>query len=216
MAIIKDKEGYEVLKKVVGRRLKMSRKAAGVTEADAAEALGHKGITQVSLAESGERVPPLLDLMKYADLYCVPIDFLLGRIDDQIAEPEEHGQALIARSVSATISEVIHKFTAAVSEHSAVCIAGHREDRIDLRQVGEAMADALTAYNRVRELNPEFDEDWRGTARLASAMHRVASLASKVNVRIERERRQREVIDTALGLEKMESSITQFQLEFQR
>lgn len=211
MAIHKDPEGLEELKQVLGRRLRAARRAAGLSELDAAEALMHKGITQVSLAESGSRIPPLLDLMKYADLYCVPVDFLLGRISDPLAEPEEHGQSLIARNVSNAIMGCFERFSQAVAEHSAVCISGHRADRQDIREAVRLAKEARTALKRVKELNPEYEE-LRGGAKLESALSGLLAIGARVEQRIAAENRQIEVIDKALKLEEIEGRIEQFAL----
>lgn len=212
MAIRKDPQGLEELKLKLGRRLRAARRAAGMSELDAAKALNHKGITQISLAESGQRMPPILDLMKLADLYCVPMDFLLCRIDDPLAEQEEHGQGLIVRSVSQAITGCFERFASAVAQHSAVSIAGHREDRADIHEAVGAAKAVREALKRVRELNPEFD-DLRGGAKLEGAVNQLLAIGGRVEKRIEAERRQIEVIDKALELERIEPQLLQFCLQ---
>lgn len=214
MAIQKDPDGQAELKQVVARRLRAARKSAGLSEMDAAEALVHKGITQVSLAESGGRIPPLLDLIKYADLYSTSLDFLSGRINDPIAEEEEHGRSLITRSVGQVIAGCFAKFSSAVAEHAAVCISGHRADRADIREALQFSREAMGALRRVKELNPEY-EDLRGGATLENALSRLLALSAGVEARIKDEQTQFDMIDRALQLEEVETRVKQFALALQ-
>lgn len=213
MAIHKDPKGHEELKAVVGRRLKAARRAASLSDLDAAEALKHKGITQVSLAENGQRLPPLLDLIKYADLYCVPLDFLLGRINDPLSEPEEQGHAIIVRGVSQSIMGCFEIFTNAVAEHSAVCIAGHREDRQDIRIAVRAAHEVRDSLKRIKELNPDFEENLRGGSRLESAVGELIAIGARVEARVLNENRQIETIEKALKIEEIEGNVEQFRLK---
>lgn len=211
MAIQKDPEGHAEMKQIVSRRLRAARRSVGLSEQAAAEALKHKGLTQVSLAESGGRIPPLLDLVKYADLYSTSIDFLAGRINDPMADDGEHGQSLIVRSVSQVISGCFERFTSAVAEQASVCISGHRSDRSDLREVIQIAKEAVAALKRVRELNPEY-EDLRGGSNLDSALNRLGLIGGRVDERIKNEQVQIEMIDKALRLEEVETRVQQFAL----
>lgn len=214
MPIQKDPQGVRSLRETIGRRLRNSRRAAGLSQLDAAHKLGHKGVTQISLSEDGSRMPPLLDLMKLADLYCVPLDFIVGRIDDPIAEAEEHTQGLIVRSVSHAIGECVDMFTKATSEHVAVVLAGQGEDRRDVLEAIQLSKDAEAALDRIREMNPEY-EDLKGGSRLEMALSGLKKLGTKMEQRVRREREQRAMIDTAIRLDTIEASIKQFNLEFQ-
>lgn len=211
MAIQTDPKGHAELKKIVSRRLRAARRSVGLSEQDAARELLHKGLTQVSLAESGGRIPPLLDLCKYADLYCTSVDFLAGRVNDPLAEEEELGQALIVRAIGQVISGHFEKFSNALSEQAAVSIAGHRVDRSELIQAVEISKEALEALKRMRELNPEY-EDLRGGANLEKALAKLSSIGERVEDRIRDEMRQRELIDCALEIEKLDKEVHQFAL----
>lgn len=213
MAIVLQPEVQGELKKVVGRRLKASRRAAGVTEAKAAEAIGHKGLTQLSLAESGERLLPLHSLVTLCDLYCVPIDFVLGRIDDPIAEADEHNQGLITRMVSRSIHDCFERFANAVAEQAAVAINGHREDRLDLIMVFKAAQRAKEAFDRFKVLNPEFEEDCKGSAKVDTAIMELLHLSGRVEERVDQERRQLDVIEKAMKLDEIDARVCQFSLE---
>lgn len=208
-----DSKDLESLKKAVGRRLRAARKAAAVTEKEAADAIGHKGLTQLSLAESGDRIPPTLTLLALADLYQVSIDYFLLRIDDPIAEIDEINQAVISRSIGRGIADVIGALTKTLGDQAAVIIGGHRRDRKDIGSLLDILADAEKALDRVKELNPEFEEDWRGSAALEAAFERAGIIRDDVKRRIDFERRQMDIIDKMIDLDKAESRIMQFSLE---
>lgn len=213
MAIPTDPEGKTTLSKIIGKRLRASRKAMGLSQAQAAVALRHKGITQVSLAEDGQRIPPLLDLVKYADLYCVPLDFLVGRIDDPIAESNELSQGLMVRTVSHGIGALFEKFTTAVAGHVSVSLSGLRQDRADLIEMIRVADECERAITRLRELNPEFDE-MRGGSKVESLLMQIAVLGKRIESRTRAERMQFDMIDRALDLESAEVPMEQFRLTF--
>lgn len=65
---------------IFGERLKDSRKHLDMTQQDLAEKLG---VTSASISswESGSRKPDFETLDKLCDIFCVTMDFLLGRSD---------------------------------------------------------------------------------------------------------------------------------------
>lgn len=213
MPIQPDPKKTVQVKATVARRLRAARAACGLSQLQAADALGHKGATQISLAEDGKRVPPISDLFKLADLYCVSLDFLVGRIDDPIAEAEEHQSGLVARAVANSIAECVETFTKAVSEHVAIVLSGHREDRVDLQKAIKIGDDLKFAINRLRELNPGYDE-LKGASRIETAAVALSDIGDKLKVRIHREKSQRAAIDNVIRLDKIEASIKQFSLDF--
>lgn len=213
MPIVKDPEGSKKLRGVIAHRLRAARRGAHLSQMDAAKMLGHKGVTQISLAEDGVRVPPLIDLIKLADLYCVPLDFLVGRIDDPIAEAEENANGLVVRNVSSAISNCLTTFTKAVSEHVGVVMSGHREDRADLEAAIRVGEELKSSIQRVKELNPEY-EDLKGASRFDLAADSLSKIGAKYQQRQKRERAQREMIDNVMHLSAVEKSIRQFSLDF--
>lgn len=177
-------------------------------------ALKHKGITQVSLAEDGQRLPPTLDLLKYAELYSVPIDFLVGRIDDPIAEACEMNQGMIVRSVANSIGGLFNRFANAVGDHVSVSLSNLRQDRAELAEMVQLAEEADVALVRLRELNPEFEE-LRGGSRLETTLLKIATLGRRMDARTRDERRQFDMIDRALDLDTIGPSLEQFQLRFE-
>lgn len=193
----------DTLARTIGVRLRAARLAAKMPAISVAERLGYQGQTQVSLAESGGRIPPLPILMAYADLYAVPLDFLCGRIDDPIADSAETNQAVIVNVLAEAMQEQFSRLVKSVAEQASVTIAGYNQDRRDLQVTCSAAMRAHSALKRVRELSPEFDDDWRGTATLVRELENLAALAASTRERLAREQRLRETVDQELSLSEM-------------
>lgn len=197
--------GTDSLALIIGTRLRAARLAANMPATSVAEQLGYQGQTQVSLAESGNRIPPLPILMAYADLYAVPLDFLCGRIDDPIADSAETNQGVIVNVLAEAMREQFSRLVNSVAEQASITIVGYNQDRRDLKNTCSTAVRARTALRRVRELSPEFDDDWRGTATLVREIDDLADLASRASERLAREQRLRDTVDKELSLEEMNS-----------
>lgn len=193
----------DTLARTIGVRLRAARLAAKMPAISVAERLGYQGQTQVSLAESGDRIPPLPILMAYADLYAVPLDFLCGRMDDPIADSAETNQGVIVNVLAEAMQEQFSRLVNSVAEQASVTIAGYNQDRRDLQVTCSAAMRARSALKRVRELSPEFDDDWRGTATLVRELENLAALAASTHDRLAREQRLREMVDQELSLSEM-------------
>lgn len=191
------------LARTIGARLRAARLAAKMPATSVAERLGYQGQTQVSLAESGNRIPPLPILMAYADLYAVPLDFLCGRMDDPIADSAETNQGVIVNVLAEAMQEQFSRLVNSVAEQASVTIAGYNQDRRDLQVTCSVAMRARSALKRVRELSPEFDDDWRGTATLVRELEDLAALAASTHDRLAREQRMRETVDQELSLSEM-------------
>lgn len=194
------------LARTIGKRLRAARIAAQMPASLAAEQLGYRGQTQVSLAEKGERIPPLPVLMSYAKLYVVPLDFLCGLIDDPIADATETNQGVIANAISEAMREQFTRLVKSVSEQASVTIAGYNQDRRDLQATCTIAQQAKAALERVRELNPEFDDDWRGTARLVMHLDGLAKVGEQAAQRLKHEKRMRELAACSISTGEMTKS----------
>lgn len=181
------------LGQTIAQRLRIARSCAGMPANIAAQRLGYANATQISLAEKGERTPPLHVLVEYAKLYVVPLDFLCGLIDDPIADATETNQGVIANAVASAIKEQFEVLVSSISEQASITIAGYNQDRRDLQATCNIAQQAKIALQRVRELNPEFDEDWRGTARLVMHLESLSQAGMKAAQRLDYERKAREL-----------------------
>ncbi len=159
-------------------------------------------------------MPPLLDLMKYADAYCVPLDWIVGRMNDPIAEAQEHKNALMARAVANGLGAMFSKFTSAMSEHAAIVLSGQRRDRQDLQTAIDAAEEVKAALKKVKQLNPDEYEELRGGATLEAAINKLTTISQRLDARIAHERQQLAMIDRALDIQSGEGTIQQFILEF--
>ncbi|KQN40096.1 hypothetical protein ASE98_14315 [Pseudomonas sp. Leaf48] len=195
----------DTLARSIGKRLRAARTCAGMKASIAAERLGYSNATQISLAEKGERIPPLRTLIEYAKLYVVPLDYLCGLIDDPIADAAETNQGVIANAVADAIRGQFSRLASSVAEQASITIAGYNQDRRDLQNICSAAVRARSALKRVRELSPEFDNDWRGTATLVRGLDILTDLASRASERLARERRLRDTVDQELSLDEMNS-----------
>lgn len=209
-----DKEGMVELCKLIGKRLKAARRAAKMTEMDIARLLGQQGLAQISLAESGDRLPPLLSLVKMAKAYAVPLDYLVGIHDDPIADPMESNQAVVVNAVSQSMQGCYGKFVAAISQHVGVTLAGFSTDREDLKELCKIAGEAKAALDRVKALNPEFEEDWRGSANLDQLLMKMTAKSATFQKRIEWERMSVEVIDAEIRVAEMHENAEQYMLTF--
>lgn len=196
----------DTLARTIGGRLRAARMAAEMSASSVAEELGYQGQTQVSLAEKGERIPPLPVLMSYAKLYVVPLDFLCGLIDDPIADATETNQGVIANVVADAIKEQFGALVRSVSEQASITIAGYNQDRRDLQATCTIAQQARSALERVRELNPEFDDDWRGTARLVMHLDGLAQIGEQAAQRLKHEKRRRELTAGSLSTDELAKS----------
>ncbi len=214
MAIELDGEGKIQLQKVLGKRLRASRRAARMTEMDAARILNHKEATQLSLWESGDRLPPLAALIKLAKAYSVSLDYLVGLHDDPIADPMESNQGVIVNALSSSMSGCFEKFTLAVAEHAAITLSGFGADRRQLREMCVSAAEVDSALKRVKELNPEFEEDMKGSARLDTLINGMVQKGRDFERRLSSERLSLEVIDKEIRVADMHESVEQLMMSF--
>lgn len=212
MAIILDRPASNDLTKVVGVRIHAARRAAEMTQEEAAKALGYRGVTQVSLVENGKRLPTLIALIQYADLYRAPLDFLVGRTDDPDLEQCETNMAVMARAVSKSMELHIKRVADACALFSVQLTPDRQSDRHDLYEVATLAKQAAQALERIRELNPDFDE-LKGGAKLVNALSRLIALGQKAEERTETYRRRYRTLKTTLELEEREAM--QFALPFE-
>jgi transcriptional regulator with XRE-family HTH domain len=199
MAIRKNPELYELNCQEVGKRLRMCRMSCEMSQAEAAKHLGHENATQISLWEGGDRMPTLSDLISLAMLYKTPTDFIIGLINDPVADPRENRFALGAKAVSDTIKSNFLKFCDMVGEATAMTLDQRDEDRKDVKAIADMAVEAKRLLKRVIELNPEFEEDWRGSSNLKTVIEQIIGRGEEAQRRITEEQRRFEVIDREMS-----------------
>lgn len=203
MAIIIDQRELSELARVASIRIRAARKAAEMTQEDAARSLGYRGVTQVSLAEKGERLPTLKAFIGYANLYRVPLDFLVGRIDDPDLDGCENSMAVMARAIGKSMETHIKRVADACSMSSVQLALNRRSDRQELCEAAVLAKQAAKALERIHELNPDFDE-LKGGAPLLNALNALIALGQSAEARTETDRRRYRTLKTTLELEERE------------
>lgn len=186
--------------RIIATRLSAARRASGMNQIQVAQRIGQKNMTQVSLWESGDRLPKLFDLIRMAQIYAVPMDFICGLSDDAIADAPENNQAFLANMISQAITTNHMSWLTTTAKSIATTINGRGQDRIDLRDAGKALGELRTALNRFIELNPAFEEDMAGSASVINRFEKLEKVVNSANTRIESELNQRDMIDREISL----------------
>lgn len=90
-----------------------------------------------------------------------------------------------------------------ISEQASVTIAGYNQDRRDLQATCTIAQQAKAALERIRELNPEFDEDWRGSARLVKHLEGLEQIGKQAAQRLNYEKRMRELSACSISTDEL-------------
>lgn len=193
-------EDVSSLGKTIAVRLRAARRVSGMNQPQVAAAVGQKTMTQISLWETGERQPKLSDLVMMARLYGVPMDFLCGLSNDPLADAPENNQGFLANMITKAIHNQHMSWVQATSQSVAAQIKNHGQDRSDLVQASRLLSDVVKAYSRLKELNPDFEDQVRGASKLELELARLSDLIKGAERRIEDERRQCEIIEREVGI----------------
>jgi transcriptional regulator with XRE-family HTH domain len=94
-------------RKLIGSRLSIARKNAGLSQSQVAEKLNIPR-PSVSEIEAGRRKVSADELLQFAELYSVDMDWLAGRGEDQI-DPVRDKLQLAARNVAGLKDEDFQK-----------------------------------------------------------------------------------------------------------
>lgn len=156
-----------VLKRVIGERLAAARALNGWGQMDfAREGMGAANSTQVSLYESGKRLPPLPVLIEVARTLGVSIDYLVGE-----SEEVERDARTAARSAAMKRVERLLRFNAeTVTEVLLNACASPASDEMRVSRFAthaRALCDAVATF--VARNSHRFD-DARGGATLLRTM----------------------------------------------
>lgn len=185
--------------KVIATRLAAARRHSGLNQIEVAKRVGQKNMTQVSLWETGDRLPKLFDLIEMAQIYSVPMDFLCGLSDDWLADAPENNQAFIANMISKSIMANHASWATSTAQVISATLAGNTQDRTDLLEVAKAMNAAREAFDTFVKRNPDFD-DYPGGAQLVSRFKTAERMINMASTRIGDEIRQRGMMDAEIGL----------------
>lgn len=202
MAIPTSAKNMRSLKPILAKRLNAARRAAKLNQIQVAQHLGQKQCSQVSQWEDveNERMPKLADLIAMAQLYAVPMDYLCNLSNDPIADVTENNQAFLARMMGNAIADAQEQFTKAMGQKLAITIESHGQDRKDLQAIALAVRDLKQRIAKMQEMNPGYDEDWRGYNPVSSSLDRLEALVRGADQRIAQETRHCSIIEKEMAI----------------
>jgi len=170
--------------KAIGARMREARDLCNLSQSVAAKRLGYSNSSKLSKVENATDTNsvPLWLILRAAKVYDVSVDFLFGASDDW----ETGARMTQEREASAWLMDVWEK-----ARQRDVETLKKLHDKLEA--MGETVAFMLAAGEEVDaalarfiELNPGFEEDMRGSARLASAINRVAAAAQSAKSKMAR------------------------------
>ncbi|MBN3968224.1 helix-turn-helix transcriptional regulator [Pseudomonas gregormendelii] len=186
------KEEDQTLRDIVAKRLKRARHAAGFTMAAVADRLGYTNLTMISLFENGRRAPSLKITLRFADLYCVTTDYLLGRTDDIGLAPEEGNQAMITGVLKGVLTSYNDKYLSGLAAVTAIAVEGASMDRVLLGKVADISVELSDSLAVVRKHHGSAFESMRGGGKLERLIN---ELSSSVESRILSKKREKALIE---------------------
>lgn len=167
-----------------GKRMKEAREIAGLSQAEAAEAMGYSQAVQLSLMESGQRMPPARVLIACAVLYGTTMDYLCGLVEDSDRDP-----ALgLQRHLGAMLEARAKAFMASMTTLTVDVVRDVMPTMSECVRLAETALESAAALESFRARNPKFD-DMRGGATLAAKIELNKEVAMHFGATIERAKR---------------------------
>lgn len=172
------------LARAVGARLREARDMVGLSQITAAKQLGYANSTKLAKIESGKHSSqiPIWVIKRAAELYDVSVDYLLGITESMEREDARHS---VMREMMIHMRERWEK----LRERDVIVQMGIIERVVSVENcitsIEKEATDALTALNRVIELNPEW-EDIKGGSKLLSSIERTTASSRNAKSKIRR------------------------------
>lgn len=162
---------------VVKERCILSRHRAGYTRKQAAEAMGYAGTAEISKMESATSNTGvnMEYLIRAAMAYGVSLDYLCGLSNYPERDLKSVEQIAIYNSVKAYIDQASHFFLTHILQN-----VGHIDFKLQAEKASDAIQEIAKSVARIRELNPDFDEEIRGSARLVDLVENSYQLSEKI------------------------------------
>ena len=168
--------------RTIGERMRHARELCNLSQSAAAKRLGYANPSKLSKVESATDTNsvPLWLIRKAAEVYEVSVDFLFGFTDDW----EVGARMTQEREVSAWLANSLTE----LRERDLQAMKQINDRLAVLREavnVGiNMMREVNTALDRFTELNPEFEEDMRGSNRLVNAVKNATAAAEQPKARL--------------------------------
>ena len=168
-----------------GARMKLAREIADMSQLEAARALGYSQSVQISLMESGARMPTLRIIVACAKLYGTTTDFLTCLTEDGDRDPIVSLQRHVANRVASEVQHLI----AVMARASVKTVRELMPSVGDGQRLASLSLESKTALESFRRLNPKFDTSMRGGSNLALKVDQAAAAAAAYAARIDRAKR---------------------------
>jgi len=158
-----------------GKRMKEAREIAGMSQREAAKAMGYGQQVQLHLMESGQRMPPARMLIHCAMLYGTTMDYLCGLADDSDCDPAVAAQREVAVRVVADVRRLIGTITDGATD----AVRQLRPDAGRTARLAVQVVEVAATLDRVRQLGGESFADLPAGALLARRVQETLATANE-------------------------------------
>jgi transcriptional regulator with XRE-family HTH domain len=138
------------LRPIVGERLCRARHLSGLSQTEAAHALGYKTPAQLSMWEQCRRSAPVSELIKCARIYGVSTDFLLGESEEVDRDVTMNLRHACLRGVRTMLTNVAAITVDEVARHARL-VGPHAGNVRSLLTAGDGLLAAYAAFVRHNE-----------------------------------------------------------------
>jgi transcriptional regulator with XRE-family HTH domain len=167
------------LQRLIGTRIRAAMALNGLDGKVVAAQAGHRNGTQLSLWQSGERMPPAMQLILVAEICKVPLDFLLGISDEPERNTSLAARTQIARMMQERLESAV---SAMVSEvHAEVTHGLPVRDAWQRTMAG--VHEVIAALAHVIEKDGDAFDDLPGGSRLLAAAQNLTSAVLRLDHR---------------------------------
>ena len=171
-------------KKAYGARMREAREVAHMTLTEAATALGYSQPVQLSLMESGARMPTLRIVVACATLYGTTTDFLAGLTDDGDRDPA----VALQRHVASRVTSEVQHLIAVMVRTSVHTVRDLLPGTADGQRMACLALEAKSALDTFKRRNLRFD-DMPAGSNLAIKIEGAAAAATNYAARVDRAKR---------------------------
>jgi transcriptional regulator with XRE-family HTH domain len=164
------------LRMLIAQRMKEAREFNGLTQVAAAKQMGYENSTQLSLHESGGRMPTLVVVVHAAAVYGVPVDYLLGLTD----EPERDPRMAARIAAIAATRTIVDSAVTAITDHVAANLVTDGLAHQVIDEVDAALRELADAFAVVRRRASDDFDELIGGGRLERAIGQCQALMPKI------------------------------------
>lgn len=181
-------------RKIIARRMLEARELNGYAQVEAAGLFGYRNSSQLSQWETGQRIPPLKDLIRASEAYGCSVDYLLGVSAESDRDPRPARRAATVRAVQSLLQGVAERVVEQVDLINE--LAGPSAQTVrNLVLKATALADATGAF--MCKNSKKFD-DMPAGAPLAHAQQELEPLLAGAREMLRRLDRAERELDARL------------------